>query len=172
MPDEPLDSFDQAEPPSIELTDPHVEQAIEQLFESGAPPDRKKLARFLMMYHEGPMPSPRALAEYGSVVPDLPERISGMAEKEQDFRHEMGRADRDIQRLSLTENARYSARALNIGGGLLGALFSMGFVLTVMGHDHVAEIIFGTCVLAIVGAFITRQIPRSSSSATSESGRP
>lgn len=42
--------------------------------------------------HSGPLPSVETFREYGNVVPDAPERILRMAEKEQDAAHEFTRA--------------------------------------------------------------------------------
>lgn len=48
--------------------------------------------REIMVSFSGPLPPPRMLQEYESVLPGLAERIVARAEKEQAFRHEMSRS--------------------------------------------------------------------------------
>ncbi|NPV01379.1 MAG: DUF2335 domain-containing protein [Brevinematales bacterium] len=89
--------------------------------------------------HSGPLPTPRDLAAYKKVLPNLAEKIVTMAEKEQDFRH--SRIDKDND-----------AEIKNNKAGLIGTIIIttsgliLGFILAILGHtgEAIAAIGFGS----------------------------
>ncbi len=52
-------------------------------------------------YSSGPIPTPEEFQRYGKVLSDAPERILGMAEREQDIRHDGYRAAAANDRLRI-----------------------------------------------------------------------
>ena len=61
-----------------------VEQ-IEQILSAVPPEQRDDLFAQItqIRFHQGPLPPPSMLAQYGEIVPDLPERIVALVEREQ-----------------------------------------------------------------------------------------
>ena len=52
--------------------------------------------------HQGPLPAPMDFAAYGDVLPDAPERILAMAEKEQEHRHQKDNEQIQILKYRIT----------------------------------------------------------------------
>lgn len=75
---------------------------------------RKKITRQVVQKFSGPLPPPELLKTYGELMPDLPERIVAMVEKEQAHKH-----NRENKTL---EYVRNDVRR----GQILGALVSLG----------------------------------------------
>jgi uncharacterized membrane protein len=82
--------------------------------------------REISQFH-GPLPPPKMLKEYGEINPAFSDRIMKRSEKEQDFRHEMGRGQLGLEQRKLSNSERKDQRGqwmafglaiLAIGGGI------------------------------------------------------
>jgi uncharacterized membrane protein len=76
----------------------------------------------------GPLPPPGVLGAYGDVSDDVPNRIIVMAEKEQSFRHEMGRREMGIAETANDTNNKALLRGQGFGVGIVLALVGVGVV--------------------------------------------
>ena len=119
-------------PLSIDASDPEL-------------PDRLVLAA-QQNYHSGPLPSVETFRAYGEVVSTAPERILGMAEKEQDAAHEFSRT------------ALSHEKSLVSQGHLLGFASMMvalcgGIYLAVIGQTVVACALVSPAVLTPIMRF-------------------
>ena len=98
--------------------------------------------------HAGPLPSPKTLALYKDVMPDLPERIVRMAEKEGDHR-------RDMEEKLIRGNLNMKERGQWFG--LIIAMFTLGIASFLIMYDHPISGGFigigGVCTL--VAIFVT-----------------
>lgn len=78
----------------------------------------KKITRQVVQKFSGPLPPPELLKTYGELMPDLPERIVAMVEKEQAHKH-----NRENKTM---EYVRNDVRR----GQILGVLVSLGSLAT------------------------------------------
>lgn len=98
--------------------------------------------------HSGPLPSPKVLTEYSTIIPNGAERIMQMAEKQQGHRIEM---ENTVIKSQMKQSLTGQIFALCIAVfGLTAAT-----VVTLFGHDVVGTALGGTTVSALVGIFIT-----------------
>lgn len=116
-------------------------------------------------HHQGPIPSPDDLANYGKISPNLVDRIVGMAEKEQLHRHRM---DDELITIQKTEQKLDSdLRTKKLGGELKEAkrgqwfaltfvclALGLGFVAIMSGYQWGGAILGAIGVAAIVTSFI------------------
>lgn len=79
--------------------------------------------------HSGPLPSVETFREYGNVVPDAPERILRMAEKEQDASHEFTRSAVRNERYLVSQGQwmGFVTMLLALGGGI--AMAALGHLI-------------------------------------------
>lgn len=95
-----------------------------------------------------PIPSPEDLQKYNEIDPNLVNRIIGMAEKEQQFRHEITK----ITVNSLTNSNRYGQVFAFLLA--LGCLTASGF-LAYFGAYFAAITIGGTTTLGVIYQMLT-----------------
>ena len=94
----------------------------------------------------GPLPSPQILSGYAELIENAPERIMQMAEKQLD--HNMRMEEKGLKAGIRTA---YLGQILAFIIGLI--LIGSGVWLTYLGHDTVGGIIFGSCLVGVVGLF-------------------
>ena len=109
---------------------------IEDVEEAAEDTSRRTAAKKILVAraeYSGPLPAPHVLAEYGQVMPGLPEKIVRMTEREQEHRHGLEREELAI----LQEAARSEARRLMTGqiGGLCFAAFLIAAGIWFGYHD-------------------------------------
>lgn len=97
--------------------------------------------------HSGPLPDPFSFRAYAEVLPDAPERIMQMAEKEQEHRHEMERKIVDTDRIG------YFLGQL-IAGGLAAFIVWVTYDLIKTGHSIQGLFLGGGGLAAIALGFL------------------
>ena len=115
--------------------------------------DRKVIEAVVMeRMFSGPLPPPEYLAQYKSILPDAPERIMIMAEKEQQHRH-------DVENTMVKEGMKQKKTG-QILGFLLALLFgAASFVLGVKGQTALAGILGTTTVIGLAVVFVLNKKP-------------
>ena len=106
--------------------------------------------------HEGPLPTPADFALYGDVMPDAPERILAMAEKEQEHRHQIDNDQISILKSKQDAENKESMIGLIAGIAFVGIFFLFGCYLIVIGKPVSGWVSVGTSVLFVVKAMIDR----------------
>ena len=106
--------------------------------------------------HEGPLPAPAEFAGYGEVLPDAPERILAMAEKEQEHRHQM--ENDQISILKSRQDAENKESMIGLIAGIIfvGVFFLFGCYLIIIGKPVSGWVSVGASVLFVVKAMIDR----------------
>lgn len=145
-----------------------LEEVIEPIIISKELPDEEKVQQIVQIMKisqesfSGPIPHPLIIKGYKDVIPDAPERILRMAEKEQTHRE-------------TSETEMLSQNRLNIIGGISAnkrsQIFAFIIVLILIGigaafilseHETAGYIIFGTTITALAALFITGRYKDSS----------
>lgn len=131
---------------------PEIEEILESL------PEQKqeiiKAAMYAVEKHSfrGPLPRPEDFAKYKDTLPDAPERILAMAEKQQDHRMEM-------EATIVKEDIALSKRG-QVLGFILAILFgAIAAWLGFEGHDWLAGIIATAVIVALAAIFVLRKEP-------------
>jgi len=100
----------------------------------------------------GPLPSPRTLSEFKSLVPDAPERIFRQWEEETKHRRDYENRALDA---SISRDRRGQWGAIVFA---LGALMVSAFAIW-MGHPWIGAILGGGTIASVVGAFLASRKP-------------
>lgn len=132
----------------------NVEFIPEEILEGLTEEKRKEITIFAAEHFSGPLPHPKIMADYKKVLPDAPERIFSMAERQQDHRINMEESliKGDIKRADL---------GLIFGFILFLLLFMFGFYLIATGNDLPGYILTATgIVLSAVSAFLRVGVER------------
>lgn len=132
----------------------NVEIIPEEILEGLTEEKRKEMTIFFAEQFSGPLPHPKIMADYKKVLPDAPERIFSMAERQQDHRINMEESliKGDIKRADL---------GLIFGFILFLLLFMFGFYLIVTGNNIPGYIFAGTgIILSSVSAFLHLGVER------------
>ena len=114
------------------------------------PEEAKKIitATYMESTWRGPLPPPWVMEEYKGVIPDMPERILRMTEKQSDHR-------RELEKRSLEAPIQQGKRG-QIMGFCIAILFLIAStVLAFNGYEIVASVIGGTTVVGLVTVFVT-----------------
>lgn len=94
-------------------------------------PDQRTSGKVLIQSysetHSGPLPSPKSFFEYGQVVPDAPERILRLAEKDQQKYFDV-----------ISEKIRFQRFGQWFGVGATSAAFIIALVALLIGEPTVA----------------------------------
>ncbi len=103
----------------------------------------------------GPLPSPEILKGYSEVIPDAPERLLRMAERQNAHDMEMDQENMRLARRSMDRGFN-AARRGQILGFILGIiLIGCGVYLTKFGFESVGLVIFSTSLVAVIANFVT-----------------
>jgi uncharacterized membrane protein len=126
----------------------------EEILEGLPEEKRKEITIFAAEHFSGPLPHPKIMADYKKVLPDAPERIFNMAEKQQNHRIKLEESliKGDIKRADL---------GLIFGFILFLLLFMFGFYLIATGNDLPGYILTATgIILSTVSAFLRVGVER------------
>lgn len=117
-------------------------------------PDRRKMEAIIMERRfSGPLPPPEFLAAYKEILPDSPERILSMAEKEQRHRHEI-----ETIVVNKTMKQRSAGQWLGFSLALLFGIMALVFGLN--GAVWLSGIFGTTTVISLAIIFALNQQPR------------
>ena len=145
--------------------DPPAEAPPQQPQPVAQPPQPGKPTIFSYT-HSGPLPDPFSFQAYAKVLPDAPERIMRMAEKEQEHRHEMERKIVDADRIG------YFLGQL-IAGGLATFIIWVTYDLIRTGHSIQGLFVGGGGLATIALGFLrNRYTDRESLPAKVEKAEP
>lgn len=131
-------------PTAVEVVD-KVEPLIRTL-----PVDKQEEIRHAIttaIAYQGPLPPPQMLAQYGAVVPDSPERIIRLLEKQTDHRIAMETALVRGQ-VSSTSRGQFMAFGLSVFFGCVAAW--LGY----HNHDWLAGVIAATTIVGLATVFV------------------
>lgn len=105
------------------------------------------------MAHSGPLPDPESLARYNEIIPNGADRIMKMAENQQNHRMSV-----DKQLVKGNNNQITRGQWF----GFLLALFFLGagVYLTLLGHESVGKVIFGTTVIGLASIFVIGKLSK------------
>lgn len=103
------------------------------------------------------MPAPQVLRQYDEVVPGLAREIVDMARREQAHRHDIERADVEIERLKVTEPARVITSGRRYAFVAMILVLAAGVWLVVTGHAVAGGVVLGLDIVGLVLAFIAGQ---------------
>lgn len=98
-------------------------------------------------YYSGPLPPPKALADYNNIVDGAAERILIMAELEQKHRHQ-------IESTALLGEINNDKRGQRFGFGIAITFGVMALVLGLSGQQWLGGIIATVDLLALVTVFV------------------
>ena len=112
-------------------------------------PKKQQVMRVMMaaVHRSGPLPPPGDFAQYGETLPDAPNRILGMAERQAD--HRMA-----LEKLVIGSQLRQSRVGQLLAAGLGIVCIAASTFLSLNGHEAVAGVLGGTTVLGLVATFI------------------
>jgi len=110
-------------------------------------PQQNRVVMTQVTHRSGPLPDPQTLAEYDRVVPGAAERILVMAERQQAHRQNLEAADLQAAVL-FAKRGQWMALCITV------LAFVVGSSLAFVGQTTVASILFGTVIVAVVGAFL------------------
>lgn len=126
----------------------------EEILEGLPEEKQKEITVFAAEHFSGPLPHPKILDGYKKVLPDAPERIISMAEKQQDHRINME------ERL-ITGDIKRADLGIIFGFILYLLLFISGFYFIATGNNLPGYIFTGIgIVLSSVSAFLRVGVER------------
>lgn len=125
-------------PPEVPEDDEALPQdVVEKL---GGPEAAKRVLAIAAEKFSGPLPHPRMLAQYREILPDAPDRIVSMAERQADHRTY-------LERTVVEQNERRANWGLGLGFVLLFVLLVGGLYLIAIGKE-----LTGLGILVAIGA--------------------
>ena len=138
-----------------ESLDDNLEKAIE-LFGTLPKEQRTILSRGMLAIQQsysGPLPPAKEFKGYKEVLPDAPERILSMAERNND------------SRIQLTNKSERHEFIKTILGQVFGFVLSIGFGggaihLGMLGHDVLAGTLGCTTVISLAAIFVLNRLPQ------------
>lgn len=96
-----------------------------------------------MSFHQGPLPSPKSVAEYAQTIPNFGERIMAYMEKEQAARHDLARQSVKLNRMGLW-----------FGFVALCVITGFCIFLAYLGYVQAAAWVMVAVLAAVVGTFV------------------
>ena len=147
-----------------EIMSQKIEEAIEPVINSELTNKQKVeqvgqvIGRFIAVKQEtfsGPMPPPSLLMDYKTLIPDAPERILKMAEREQEHRIKVDDEVLKQSGVSILEMSKANRNSQIFAFILTLLLIISGVFLTIKGFPWVGGTIFGTTIMGVVAVFIT-----------------
>ncbi len=104
--------------------------------------------------YRGPLPSPRALREYESALPDSAERILARVERETSHRHDMERGSLELETLEVRSDYRRTNRGLYLGAFVALAVVAVGAYMAFLGHPAEGAGIVVSTVVGLAATFV------------------
>ncbi len=163
------------ESPKMQIDDPNIEQeksrlteAIAQIIDNDLPTKEKtqQISQIIKVSREsfsGPIPHPRIVGGYKEFIPDAPERILTMAEKEQQHRIDVENEMLTQNKMNITNSKNANLISQIFAFILILVLICTGAMLTLYGHQAVGITIFGTTILGVAGVFVTGKLSQRNS---------
>ena len=127
-------------------------------FIQSLPEDKRETAMQLMFAVEqstsfrGPLPAPEDFKAYQDVLPDAPERILSMAEKQLGHRT-------DIEKTIVERNLSLSDRGQWMGFILAILFLIASMILAFTGHDLLGSVIMGSTLIGVLVVFVLNKLP-------------
>lgn len=155
------------ESPKMQIDDPNIEpektqltEAIARIIDNDLPTEQKtqQISQIIRISREsfsGPIPHPKIAKEYQELIPDAPERIFTMAEKEQQHRIEVENEMLAQNKKNITNSKNANLISQIFAFILILILIGTGILLTLLGHQIVGTTIFGSTILGVAGVFVT-----------------
>lgn len=114
--------------------------------------------REMTISHEGPLPPPEMLLRYEKIIPNAPERLLALVEKEQEHRHQK---EKEITAALIhdTKMVRVSEKRGDIIA-LIIFVFCMGAGLYILENGHsvlLAASLMGAPIVTAIGNFLLRR---------------
>ena len=162
------------ESPKMQIDDPNIEQekvqlneAIAQIIDNDLPTEKKtqQISQIIRVSQEsfsGPIPHPKIVEGYKNLIPNAPERILTMAEKEQQHRIEVENEMLSQNKTNIRNSKNANLISQIFAFILILILIGAGTTLTLLGHHAVGITIFGTTILGIAGVFVTGKLSQRS----------
>lgn len=141
-----------------------LKEVIEPIIISKDLPDEKKveqIAHIIKVSREcfsGPMPPPKILKGYKEIIPDAPERILQMAEREQRHRESAENEMLAQNRCNIEGAISANRRSQIFAFILVLVLIGTGVILTYLEHEAVGITIFGTTIIAFASIFVVGKV--------------
>lgn len=120
----------------------------------------------------GPLPPPEILLQYKKIIPDAPERLLALVEKEQAHRHE----NENKMTEAVVADSK-AARAADTRGDIIAivtfiACMALGLFILIQGYSEViAGSLVGAPLISSIGAFIFKRKKSQASSAGDNQSR-
>lgn len=131
------------------------QEQVFEIIEKLPKADRKALLAIMTENQfSGPIPPPEILAGYQSILPDAPERILIMAEKEQAHRH-------SLENDEMKSSVKQTSIGQIMGVCLSGMFGVISLVLGLYGHDWLAGVLGSSTVISLAVIFVLNQRPNS-----------
>lgn len=132
----------------------HAVEQVEAVLERVPPPAREQALQLLVHHqtveHRGPLPHPTILAGYAEIVPDLPERLSALVERQS--AHRLLQEDRIVaSKVRVAERGQILAFILVVG--IIGAAVYLG----INGHEVLGGTLATTTIGSVLAAFLFRR---------------
>ncbi|NMB40453.1 MAG: DUF2335 domain-containing protein [Firmicutes bacterium] len=130
-----------------------ISKEIEELIEKVG--DKEVASKIIAIAESfsGPLPHPKILAQYKEILPDAPERIIAMAEKQQEHRF-------NLEKNVIKGDIVRANRGLTLGF-ILFMIFGLGaIVLLAIGKNIQGYALLGTSLLGGIGNFIRVGVER------------
>lgn len=126
-----------------------IEEITPEIIEQLGPETVKKMVSFAMSEQfSGPLPPPRILAQYKDILPDAPERIFSMAERQGDHRIH-------LERTVVEQSERRANWGLALGFVLFLILAVGSLYLIAIGMQVSGLLVFVVAVASAVGNLIS-----------------
>ena len=132
---------------------------INKVLETLEPEKRSKIVSAFMALEtehsfRGPLPAPEDFKAYGEVIPDAPERILCLMERQVEHRI-------STERNIVTSGLKESRRGQWMGYSIVVILISLSTLLAFYGHDVTAGIMI-TAAIGLAVVFVLKQNPHAS----------
>ncbi len=118
----------------------------EREFDSSVP--KQRIDRVLSQSHfAGPIPHPEIFKLYGEIVPDAPERILTVFERD-------SQAARDLPIKAIEAQREDNRRAHWMAWSLVISAFGLSIVFALMDKDWLSGVVLGTTLVGIITGFL------------------
>lgn len=138
---------------------PEIQEPVDiNEFIQSLPKDKRETATQLMFAVEqstsfrGPLPAPEDFKAYKEVLPDAPERILSMAEKQLGHRTE-------IEKIIVEKNLSLSERGQWMGFFLAIIFLVVSMILAFNDHEMLGSVIMGSTLLGVLVVFVLNRLP-------------
>lgn len=102
----------------------------------------------------GPIPDPKTLEQYNTILPDAAERILAMAERQAAHRQSLEAASEAAVRTEMDDASRRANLDLWLGAIVALFLIACGTFLIYNGHDWAGTTMIIATIVSIVGIFV------------------